>query len=620
MATLDNQQLIKNVRQRNYLARDFDGFRSVLLDYARQYYGDRIQDFSEASVGGLFLDLASYIGDNMSFYMDHLYGEMNPDTVTETDNAENIIRSSGVQIVGGSPSLVYVDFFVEIPVLSDDSLTPDPTLLPTIESGATLLSYGGIYFTLMEEVHFWKTDPVSGETLINNDVTIRNGRKINGNIVSKILIKRGLCTSGSEISESFDVSDFIPFRRIFLSKRDVTKIMRVYDTLGNNYYEVDDLSHDVVYKNAINASEKDDIAKETLKIIPAPYRFLKRTSLGNRNTALIFGGGNADSLDKDIIPDPSTFALSLPYTQTFGRQPINPQKLLQTNTLGVIAPNTTITVVYRYGGGLSHNVPAGSIRQISTVNLVFPENPPAGSQSKVRISLEVNNPESAAGGEDPPSKEELLALVPSVKYSQERIVTKEDLLARVYSMPSNFGRVFRAAVSRNPNNPLASQLFIISRNQNNDLIPSTDALKINLKRYLNSYRMVSDAIDILDAAVINLEIFFQIVADPAYNRNALLQSILSDLISQYSIGNMNINQPIIISDIISTIFSKTGVISVDKIQVRNLYGTVKNLTYSSIPFDVQMNTKNQIIYPPQGAIFEIKYPDVNIIGRAVSNA
>ena len=186
-------------------------------------------------------------------------------------------------------------------------------------------------------------------------------------------------------------------------------------------------------------------------------------------------------------------------------------------------------------------------------------------------------------------------------------------------MPSNFGRVFRASVSKNPNNPLAAQLFIVSRNSNQELISSPDALKINLKRYLNSYRMISDAIDVLDAAIINLELYFQIVADPALNKSTLLQSIITDLQSYFNIKNFNINQPIVMSDIISIIFSKPGVIAVDKIQFNNMYGTIKNKQYSSIAFDVQLNTRNQILYPPTGAIFEVKYPDINITGKAVSN-
>lgn len=618
MAINDNKAALKAIRQRNYLARDFDGFRNVLLDYARQYYPDRIQDFSESSVGGLFLDMAAYIGDNMSFYLDHLYGELNNDTVVETKNVERALRNAGVPITGAAVATATVDFFIEVPVTTDGTLRPDPTLIPTIKAGTQVLAKNGVTFTLMEDMNFWKMDE-NGSTTVADAVEVVNGRRIAGNVVSKILKMGGICVSGSDATQSFDIGDFVAFRRLKLAQSNVSFITSVTDGLGNEYYEVGNLTHDVVYRNSLNTNDKMGLVKDTLKVIPAPYRFTTEVSLGDRKTTLMFGGGNADSLNDDVIPDPSEFSLPMPFSQTFSRIPVNPQKLLQTSTLGVAGTNTTLYVSYKYGGGISHNVPAQSIRDISTLLTVFPENPLPSLQAQVRNSIEASNPQPASGGEDPPTATELLALIPSVKNSQERIVTKEDLLARVYTMPSNFGRVFRASINKNPNNPLASRLFIISRNAQDELIVSPDALKINLRRYLNSYRMISDAIDVFDASIINLELYFQIVVDPSINKNTLLQNIIGDLKEQFLITNFNIGQPIVVSDVVSTIFTKQGVIAVDKVKFNNMYGTVKNREYSPVTFDVKLNTKNQIIYPPEGAIFEIKYPDINIIGKAVSN-
>lgn len=622
MAIEDNKTALKSVRQRNYLARDFDGFRAVLLEYARQYYPDRIQDFSESSLGGLFLDMAAYIGDNMSFYLDHLYGELHNDTVVETVNIERALRNAGVPIVGASSAIATIDFYVEIPVLGDGSLNPDPILLPTINAGTTIQSENGIEFSLLEDVQFWDVNPVTGEISVSSTVEVINGRRINGEVVTKILKKSGLCTSGVQTTDTFTIGNFVQFRRLSLNNSNVTQIISVTDALGNTYYEVENLTHDVVYKNVLNNTTNANalgLVKDNLKVIPAPYRFVKEVSLRDRKATLVFGGGTADNLEDDVIPDPSEFSIPLPYSQVFSRVPVNPQKMLQTSTLGVAASNTTLSVTYRYGGGLSHNVPANTIRSITNILVSFPSNPSPGQQAQIRSTIEATNPLPASGGEDAPAAEELLALVPTIRNSQERIVTKEDLLSRVYTMPSNLGRVFRASIVKNPDNPLASRLFIISRNTENQLITSPDELKINLKRYLSSYRMISDAIDVMDAGVINLEIFFQIVVDPSLNKQLVLQSIITDLKSQFSITNFHIGQPIVISDIISTIFSKKGVISVDSIKINNLYGNVKNRQYSPVIFDVQLNTKNQIVYPPEGAIFEIKYPDINIVGKCVTN-
>lgn len=617
MAFTDNKEALKSIRQRNYLARDFDGFRRVLLEYARQYYPDRIKDFSEASLGGLFLDMAAYVGDNLSFYLDHLYGELNPDTAVETKNIEQALRNAGVKIVGAAPALVSVDFYIEVSVLDD--LSPDPTLLPTIQAGTIVKADNGTVYILIEDVEFWRINTDTASTELNPDVEITNGRRINNNIVTKILKKTGLCSSGIQAVESTQIGAFTPFKRVTLQSPDVTSIISVTDSNGNIYYEVEALTHDVVYQNTVNITQRDVYAKDSLKVIPAPYRYLSRTSLDDRTTTLVFGGGTADSLDDDAIPDPSEFAIPLRYKQTFSRRAVNPQRLLQTTTLGVGPQNAVLTIMYRHGGGLSHNVQVGTIRSIVTSNVIFPENPDFSLQKQVRTSLEVFNPSPASGGEDAPSSDELLAILPMLKNSQERIVTKEDLLARVYTMPSNFGRVFRASVSSNPNNPLASRLHVISRSPEGRLIQSSDALKINLKRYLNSYRMISDAIDLLDAEVINLEIYFQIIADPSYNKTTLLKGLIKSIQNQFNIKNMHINQPIVKSDITTTILAHAGVIAVDNVTVSNLYGIVKNRQYSTSTFDVKSNTRNQIIYAPSGGIFEIRYPEANIIGKVISN-
>lgn len=620
MSVIDNKQAIKAVRQRNFLARDFDGFRTVLLDYARRYYPDKIQDFSEASLGGLFLDMAAYVGDNLSFYLDHLYGELNFDTVVETRNIEQAVRNAGIEITGASPALVAVDFYIEVPVISSANPAPDPTLLPTIESNTILKANNGTKFTLVEDVNFWQKNPDTNAIELNENVVVTNGKRVNGNLITKILKLSGICSSGVQTTETFKMGEFVPFRRLTLSNTNITDIISVTDDKNNIYYEVENLTHDVVYKNIINVNSSDkSLVKDSLTVIPAPFRFIKQTSLSDRTVTLVMGGGTADTLEDDSIPDPSDFAIPLLYSQTFSRKSVNPQSLLQTTTLGVSSANSTLTVVYRHGGGLSHNVSPGSIKTIVSTTLNFPENPPFNLQVQIRNGLEVYNEKQASGGEDAPSQQELLSLVPSIKSSQERIVTKEDLLARVYTMPSNFGRVFRASVNNNPNNPLASQLFVISRSADGKLITSTDTLKINLKKYLNSYRMISDSIDILDAEVINLEIFFQVIVDPRYNKITTLKTIIQSLQAQFNIKNFNINQPIIKSDIVSTIYAQDGVVGIDSVIVKNLFGNVKNRQYSNSVFDVKANTRNQIIYPPRGGIFEVRFPEVNITGKAISN-
>ena len=618
MAT-DPKKITKEVRQRRYLSRDFDGFRSTLLDYARQYYPDRIQDFSEASVGGLFLDMAAYVGDNLSFYLDHLYGELNPETAVETVSLQRALRNSGVEINGSSPATVQVTAYIEVPTVSPNDDEPNMSLLPIIKEGTIFTSDSGIPFTLIEDISFLVDPDEDGSYDINPLVKKRIGRRRpNGDIVSYYLTLEGLCVSGRETQETFTLGSFTPFRRIMLSQPNVTEIVKVYDDLGNTYYEVGSLSHDVVYKNVLNSSSDSDLVKDGLRIIPAPYRFVKITDLATRKSTLVLGGGSSSTLEDDIIPDPSEFALPLPYSKTIKRAALNPEKLLTTNTLGVTGVDTNLTIIYRYGGGLSHNVEPNSLTGITTLKIVFPMNPPNSDAVKVRNTLEVGNVNAASGGEDALTPRELIALIPSVKNAQERIVTKQDLLARVYTMPSNLGRVFRASVAPNPNNPLSSQLFIISRDNNQRLIMSPDSLKVNLRKYLNAYRMISDAIDILDAQVIDLQLRFTVVIDPSLNRTTVLSTVLTKLQKQFEVSKMYIDQSIIISDVVNTIYSTQGIVAVDSVNFNNVSGIVDNRVYSDISFDVKGNTKRQMIFPPVGGIFEIRYPVDDIIVKVVT--
>jgi hypothetical protein len=402
-----------------------------------------------------------------------------------------------------------------------------------------------------------------------------------------------------------------------LSQQNVTDILSVLDDQGNSYYEVSSLTDDVVYRNVLNLARDSAEISEALKVVPAPYRFTTVTDLASRSTSLILGGGDDKNIENDAVPDPSDFAISFPYSKTFSRTSINPLQMLNTRTLGIYSANSQLSITYRYGGGLSHNVGPNTIINVTQATIEFPLNPRLEIISSVRSSMAITNKKSASGGEDAPTTDSLKALIPSARNSQERIVTREDLLARVYSIPSNFGRVFRAAVRSNPDNPLSTQLFIVCRTSDSKLITAQDTLKENLRKYLSPYRLVSDAIDILDAYIINLSLTFDIVTDPSLNQQLILQSILSNLSNQLTVTKFSIDQPIVISDIQNLIYVTPGVLSINNIQFKNLVGTINDVTYSETQFNVDDNTRKGMIYPPPGGIFEFRYPEIDIIGRTV---
>lgn len=611
----NTKKLVKNVPARSYLAKDRNAFLAELLLYARTFFPDKISDFSEASVGGLFMDFAAFAGDNLSYYLDHQFHELNIETAVETKNIQRHIRTAGVKITGASPAVVDITFSVTISaVLNGTKYVPKESDLPVLLEGTVVLANNGTRFELTEELDFSSKDR-SGNfvaKIIVDSVTS------SGIPETFIMQMTGECISGSRTQETFVIENvFIPFRTITLAGENITEIISVSDSEGNRYYEVDNLSQDVVFQGMPNLDEDGDLVKDSLSIIPAPYRYVKNMSFDTKLVSLGFGGGNASDLDSDIIGDPSEFALPLYGKKTFSRFTIDPGSLLRTQTLGISPVGTTISVEYRSGGGLLHNVASQTIRGIEKLLIKFPNTPTASAASAVRASLDVINLDNASGGEQAPTLQELQAKVPAYRNAQARIVTKEDLLTRVYTMPSNFGRVFRAGIRSNPINPLASQLFIISRNAENKLIPSPDTLKKNLSTYLNQFRMISDAIDILDAQVIDISISFNVAVEPSANKNLVVQNIILKLQNYFDIKNWQIDQVIQISDVGNLIYNTDNVVSLINLEFSTLTGFVDNKEYSDIKFNIKSATRKNLIIGPPGSIFFIRYPELDIFGSAI---
>lgn len=605
---------LKTVRQRKYFARDFDSLRALMLEYARLYYPDNIRDLSESSMGGLFMDFAAMVGDNMSFYLDHQFAELSSQDAVEDVNIERHLKAASVPIVGAAPALAPVTIYIQIPAVSvDNTIIPMEDALPIAQSNSVFVANNGVQFVLIEDVDFGKTG-TDGNLLA--DIKI-GSKTVDGEPITYILSRVGLCVSGQEVSEVIPVGEqFIPFRKLSLNNPNVSEIISVGDGYGNTYYEVGNLTHDTVYRNVLNTAKDNEIVKDTLKLISAPYRFMVDVDISSRRSTLTFGGGSANTINDDIIPDPSDFAISFPYSRTFSRVAVNPNQLLQTKTLGTATTSTAVTITYRHGGGLSHNVAAGSIENIQTLKMTFPGNPSPSVAGAVRSTIEITNLINAGGGEDAPGVDDLKNQIPAVKNSQERIVSKKDLLARIYTMPSNFGRVFRAAVRSNDNNPLATQLYVVSRDANSRLIISPDSLKTNLIKYLDPYRMISDAIDILDSRIVDFSLTFDVLIDPTLNKSIVLQNVLKKMQKYFDIKNFNIDQPIVIDEVRTLISNVLGIISINELLFENISGTHNNKKYSDVIYDLHANTEQKIIFPPPGGIFECRYKDIDLIGKA----
>lgn len=608
---------IKTKKQVSYLAKDFDSLRSDLTRFATTHYADKIADFTENGFGGLMLDMAAYVGDVMSYYMDHQFNELDLRTAVQDSNVEKLVTAAGLNVVGASPSNVIVDFIIKVPAsFVENEYIPQSNLLPIIREGTILGSSSGVNFTLMEDLNFGKTDK-HGKLLASYEIYSSNNAGVPLNFVIKM---QGACTSGQTFTESFPIdSTFTPFRTITLTKQNVSEILYVKDTDGNDYYEVDNLTQDVVFLRKENLANDVYEVPERIEMTHAPYRFVREFSRNNNITKLRFGSGREGVFDDDVIPDPSEYAIPLYGSRkTFEAVAIDPNKFLETGTFGISPLGTTLNVRYRHGGGLNHNVGPLSINSVRDLIADFPSSTLTTEIVSVRSSLQVINQSSAKGGENPPSLQELRFAALSSPNSQMRIVSKQDLLSRVYTMPNKFGRVFRAAVRPNRNNPLAALLYVVSRNSTGNLIGSHDTLKENLAMYLNHFRLVSDAIDILDSPICNIGIDYSISVERGYNLQSVLGQVNFGLSNYLKIENFQIDQPIILADIVNIIINTDGVLSLLDIRFMNKTGIDANTgnIYSGYSFNIEENTSKGLIYPANGGIFELRYPNFDIVGSA----
>jgi len=608
---------IKKEIQKNkdisYSSRDFSSLRGDLKRFVSQHYRDTILDTTDASLAGMLIDVAAYVGDVTSYYLDHQFNENSLEKAVETRNIERLVREAGVKIIGKSPAIGFIQLTLTVPsLLENGEYIPDYSLLPKVKAESIFSSRSGVDFYLLNDLDFAEKDS-AGDLL----ASFTANRVVSGVPFDFLVTREGLVGSSKINTQTFTIPDtYQPFRTLVLDDTSVNEIVRVVDSDGDDYYEVESLTQSTIYKRITNKRSDAQEVDERIQMIHAPKRFVaSRTSVSGKTT-LLFGSGKEDVFDEDVIPDPSEHAITL-YgdKKVLNKITIDPNSFLGTQTLGISPRNTTITVTYRSGGGINHNVESSQVTSVKTLLTEFPTGGSSTLRTLVRTSAACNNSSAMRGGEDEPSIESLRQIALFNNNSQNRIVSREDLIARVYSLPNNFGRVYRASVRDNPNNPQAAQLFIISRNSRGQLVVSSDTLKENLSKYLSKFRIVSDAIDILDVSVINIGLDYTVTISQDAKASIVISSINSRLSKYFNINNFQVDQPIKIGEVENLILNTNDVESIASISFKNLTGVSGNNTYSSYAYDPKRNTERGYLFPPTGGIFELKYPNSDITGR-----
>ena len=611
---VDTNKKVSKEQTKNYLAKDFQSFKGDLVRYARNYFVEQNSDFSEASLGGMFVELAAYIGDSMSFYLDNQFNELDPRTAVQARNVVNHARNAGVRPTGAAPASVVLKIFIEVPATAntDGTFTPAESALPIVREGTSARSTEGVDFSTTEDLNFAERD-VFGNLLAASIVSARDA---SGNPLSFILSREILAVSGKVSTITISVGVPRPFRKIVISEPNVSEIISVVDTQNNEYYEVDFLTQNTVFKKSKNLSLDQLEVPSILEIVPAGRRYTKDVNFLTATTTLTFGGGDESQPDDDLIPDPSELALPLFGKKTFTRFAIDPKNLMRTQTLGIAPANTTLKITFRHGGGSNHNVSAQSINTLENIIADFPMQPDAVVSANVIASFDVTNDKPAGGAGPKPSLDQLRETIFSSRNEQSRIVSQDDVLARLYTLPSTFGRVYRASLRKSSRNPLASEMFVLSQNKFGELVVAPDSLKKNLSTYLNEFRLISDAIDVLDTTIVNYGVEFSVVAAPSTNKQQLVSAITRELLTIVDRKFYQIDQPLIEADFINVIINTPGVLSLTGFTIFNRSGTVSSRNYSNFSYDLEQNKFKGMIVGPPGSIFEMKFPTSDILGSA----
>ena len=647
------------VKQVNYLNKDFSDFRDSLIEYAKVYFPNTYNDFNEASPGMMFIEMAAYVGDVLSYYIDSSFRESLLAYAEEKRNVYTIAQSFGYKPKTTSPAVAVLDVFQTVPAVNNK---PDERYALNVKAGTTLQAAStGTQFRTIEDCNFKFSssfDPKEVSVFENN-----------GSTITKFLLKKQVrVESGNITTERFTFGASEKYSQIKLGSPDVIEILSCTDSDNNKWYEVDSLATDTIFEDMENNSETDptsvvnrDVAPYILKLKKTARRFTTFIN-DNDETILRFGAGISSNPDEEIIPNPTNVGSSLPGSPSKLTSAFDPSNFLKTEAYGLAPSRTTLTIEYSHGGGIDDNVPSNEINQITNIEYEIQDallNASTVTDSKNSVSF--TNPRPATGGSSGQTVRETRESALAYFQAQSRAVTKEDYVVRALSLPQRYGniakvhmvqddqlnksvgfdelerkvtqadvdagRTIKQLQVRTPN-PLAMNMYTLGYDNNRNLAPMSQIVKQNLSTYLSQFRLVTDAVNIKDAYVINIGVNFSILTKTGFNKNDVLLQCVAAVQDFFNTDRIQIGQPIVISDIAYELSLIDGVASVVKpvennpndlpIVIENKYKTTEG--YSGNFYDIGSGIIDGVLYPAlDPSIFEVKYPDSDIKGKVVGD-
>ena len=597
----------------NYLNKNYSQLKQNLVEFTKTYFPDSFNDFSESNPGMIFLEMASYVGDVLSFYIDTQIQETFIESAQEKTNLLALAYNLGYKPSVTNASTTEVDLFMEIPAKGTSPYAPDFDYALTINKNSNFKTTGGesaTTFTLENDVNFSissSLDPL--ETIIHQT-------DISGNPEYYLLKKKGKVISGTSKSKTFEIGTSQRFLTLEISDKNIIKIESIVDSDGNQYTEVPYLAQETIFEEVTNDTSNTPALSQyssdtpyLLKLKKVPKRFVSRF-LANNTLQIQFGAGITSNNDEDITPNPDNIGLGIKDGRSLLDFAFDPSNFLYTKTYGETPKNTTLTVTYIVGGGTKSNVDSNTITRKNTVI----------------DSIAVNNPFAATGGGPGDSIEDIRLNSIASAASQLRTVSKEDYIIRTLNLPPQLGRIAKAYIIKDEqisavtsdriSNPNSLNLYTLGYNSQNQLTPLNPATRQNLITYLEQYRMLTDSINIKNGFIINFAIEFDIVVFKSFNNQEVLLNSIDSIKNYFNIQNWQFNQPLLLSEVFNTLGQVPGVQNVEDVRFINKAGEA--LGYSKHSYDFSSATINNIIYPSQDiGIFELKYPNSDIKGRVV---
>ena len=649
------QKFTPNSKDVSYLSKNFSEFRQNLIEFAKAYYPSTYNDFNEASPGMMFIEMAAYVGDVLSFYIDNQFKENLLLTAQERKNVVSISQALGYKPRLAAPATVEARIYQRVPALTSAPYDPDERFfLKILRDSKFSTDAPAQSFSSLQDVDFSDPDRRTVQVLVRNASGIPTDY-----VVSKPITLLAAETK----TATFTFGSAQKFSQIELPESNVISIVSVKDTDGNDWYEVDYLGQDLIveerditprdasgYLVSSSMSTGSLAPNKLLQFKRKSRRFVTRIS-DDLKMQLWFGSGD-NTLNEDIAQLNQTQIANSKYNQNVSNTSIDPNDFLKSDMFGIAPANTTLTVTYLIGGGVESNVASGTITNVDTAlvdnrAIDYPENERTKFNDTV-ASIAILNDEPATGGGDVESVEEVRQNALAFFNAQNRVVTDKDYLVRTLALPAQFGKVAKVFVVRdeqinsvitqdsntltvnnnnnpydnrtyvtNPIAPNAINLYTLGYNAQGKLTTLNTTVKRNLKTYLEQYRMLTDDVFIADAFVVNIGVEFNIIVYRSYNMQDVLARAIDAVKEFFNVDRWQINQPIILNDLKLVIGSVDGVQSVTGIRVFNKYRFKDGRDYQEYRYPIEEATIDEIIYPSlDPCIFEVRYPETDIIGNA----